>query len=137
MEKVIKLTPDYLEYYDSIEKKILLDKFKGGPKRTRIIIRDHDTGEVLGDLENKVVITGSIFSAMNAFGVETPVVLPSYNTELELDNTLDYSTGEKLNQPIVCLFCVGDSGCGATQKDVYKANFTDRIEPLNDIIPFK
>lgn len=137
MEKVVKLTPDYLDCFDTITKKIISDKLKGGPVRTKIIIRDGDTGEVLGERENKVVISGSIFQAINAFGVESPVTLPNYNDELQLDNTLDYTSDKRLNQPFVCLFCVGDSGCGTTQKDVYKVNFTDRIDPVDDIIPFR
>lgn len=137
MNKVIELTPDYLNTVDSIEKKIIDHKLNGGPKATRITITDHDTGEVLGEYHNKVVITGSTFSATNAFGIESPVILPNYNDELGLDNTLDYSKELPKNSPIVCLFCIGDSGCGSTQKDVFVANFTDRIEPIGDILPFR
>ena len=137
MEKIINLTPDYLEYCDSIDRKIISDRFKGGPKATRIIMRDHDTGKVLGDYHNKIVITGSIFSAMNAFGIETPIVLPDYNTELGLDNTLDYSQVTRKNNPIVCLFAIGDSGCGTTPKDVFTAKYTDRIDPVGDLLPFR
>ena len=89
--KVINLTPDYLEHMDSIEKKIIFDKFSAGPKATKIIISDHDSGKILGEYHNKIVITGSIMSAMKAFGIDTPVILPNYNEELGLDNTLNYT----------------------------------------------
>lgn len=135
--KVINLTPDYLEHMDSIEKKIIFDKFSGGPKATKIIISDHDSGKILGEYHNKIVITGSIMSAMKAFGIDTPVILPNYNEELGLDNTLNYTEFLPKNTPIVCLFCIGDSGCGTTAKDVFTVNYIDRIAPENDIIPFR
>lgn len=137
MEKVIRLTPDYLKVVDKLEAKIITDRLKAGPKRTRIIMTDGDTGEKLGDFENKILVTGSMFNAMNTFNIKSPVVLPDYNRELGLDNTHDYSQVSQLNAPFVCLFCVGDSGCGATQKDVFTANYTDRIDPIDDIIPFR
>lgn len=110
---------------------------KGGPKKTKITIKDHYTGKTLQERENKVVITGSVFNAMSIFGIETPVILPDYNRELDLEHTLNYDDTVPKNNPIVCLFCVGDSGCGETQKDVFLVNYTDRIEPVNDIIPFR
>jgi hypothetical protein len=137
MEKIITLTPDYLNTVDSIDKKIISDKMKGGPKATKIIMKDHDTGEILGEYHNKIVITGSILSAMNAFGINNQVMIPDYNRELSLDNTLDYSNTVPKNTPIVCLFCIGDSGCGTTPKDVFVADYIDRINPVNDIFPFR
>ena len=136
MDKIINLTPDFLEAHDQITKTIY-EKIKGGPKRTRILMKDHDTGEILGDFSNKIVITGSIFSAMKSFGIPTPVILPNYNEELGLENTLNYEQVLPKNDPVVCLFCIGDSGCGTTAKDVFTAKYTDRIEPIDDIIPFR
>ena len=34
------------------------------------------------------------------------------------------------DDPLVCLFCVDDSGCGSTQKDVYNISNKDRIKPM-------
>ena len=79
MEKVINLTPDFLETLDTIEKKEIHHRISGGPKKTKIILRNPDTGEILQEVENKVVISGSIFSAMKAWGIDTPVILPNYN----------------------------------------------------------
>lgn len=137
MKKVINLSPDFMNMIDSIDKKIIAEKISGGPKATKIVMTDHDTGEVLGEFHNKVVITGSILSAMKAFGVDTPVILPDYNRELGLDNTLDYSQTVPKNPPIICLFCIGDSGCGSTPKDVFTTNYIDRVDPQNDILPFR
>lgn len=137
MNKIIDLTPDFHKVLDSVERKIVTNRLSAGPKSTKITISDHDTGKVLGEYHNKIVLSGSIMSAMKAFGVDTPVILPDYNRELDLDNTLDYSTELPKNNPVVCLFCVGDSGCGSTFKDVYAANYVDRINPFTDIIPFR
>ena len=57
----------------------LADRLGGKVKKTRITITDHDTGEVLGEYENKVVISGSMFSACKVFGIDTDLILPSYN----------------------------------------------------------
>ena len=56
MEKVINLTPDFLETLDTIEKKEIHHRISGGPKKTKIILRNPDTGEILQEVENKVVI---------------------------------------------------------------------------------
>lgn len=137
MEKILKLGPDFLDALDDINRNSIVERISGGPKRTKIVFTDHETGKVLGEFTNKIVITGGIKSAIDAFGVESPVNLPNYNTELELDNTLDYTKVKPKNKSIVCLFCVGDSGCGALPKDVFTANYIDRINPVDDIIPFK
>ena len=102
------------------------------PKRTKITITDHNTGEILGVYENKIIVSGSIFSGCRIFGIEPSLILPSYNDEMEFDNDQPKDP-ESLKKSIVQLFCVGDDGCGATQKDVFICNFTDRIEPLTDI----
>ena len=107
-------------------------RFNGGAKGTKISIINANTGETLDELHNKVVITGSQFTAMKMFGIENPTVdFKTYNMEMDLDNDRPHGTKPK-NEPIICLFCVSDSGCGTTTKDVYVANFTDRIKPAPD-----
>lgn len=137
MEKAVALTPDFLECFDTLEANAVKKAMHGGVKKTRIILRDTRTGEVLQEVENKVVVSGSIFSAMKAWGIATPVILPNYNDEMKLDHTLNYANVLPSNDPVVCLFCVGDSGCGTTQKDVFTVKYTDRIDPFNDIMPFR
>lgn len=103
------------------------DRLKAGPKRTKVTLVNHDTGEVLGVYENKLTISGSQFNAMKAFGIQVAnVEFPSYNDEMKLDNT---TTAAPKNEKIVCLFCVSDTGCGSTYKDVKVASYTDRINP--------
>ena len=128
MEKTIILN-DFTEIKDSIEGRIIKNRLNAGPKGTKIIMTDHDSGKILGEYENKIVITGSQLNACKLFNLEPEVIFPDYNRELELDNTLDYSVVKPKNEPFVCLFCIGDSGCGTESKDVFKASFTDRIKP--------
>ena len=56
----------------------------------------------------------------------------NYNEEMNFDNDQEKVVGN-YDGSIVQLFCVGDDGCGATPKDVYVVNYTDRIKPLTDI----
>ena len=125
------IAKDKVITYDqaSIDDKLYMNhRTSCGPKGTKITFVNRDTGEVLGEYENKCVVTGSILNATNAFQIEPPVKLPTYNMNMELDNSLDPST-DPYNTPIVCLFSVGDDGCGSTPKDVYVCNFRDRIAP--------
>jgi hypothetical protein len=62
------------------------------------------------------------------FNLKPIVDFPSYNEDMGLDMSDDPTTEPK-NPPIVCLFCVSDSGCGTTPKDVLVSTFTDRIKP--------
>lgn len=136
MEKVINLTPDYHEAIDAVDRAIINQRISGGPKKTRITMTDHDTGEVLGIYENKIVITGSVLAATTLFDIDSPVILPSYNSELGLENSSEPGTKPE-NRPYICLFCIGDSGCGTTEKDVLVSKYIDRIAPENDIMPFR
>ena len=131
MEKIMKLS-DKQKMKDLLNNNIeLMDRIGGKVKRTKITITDHNTGEILGEYENKVLITGSMFAASKIFGIESDLILPSYNTEMNFDN--DDSSATHDNLSLVQLFCVGDDGCGATPKDVYVSNYNDRIAPLRDI----
>lgn len=114
--------------YGNGESKTINDRIKMGPKKTKVTLIDHETGEILGEYENKCVITGSILNATNAFGVDCPIKIPTYNMEMGLDNSIESSV-TPYNEPIVCLFSVGDSGCGSTPKDVYVVDYVDRIKP--------
>lgn len=108
---------------------LIVDRMNAGPKKTRVRFIDHNTGEVLEDTENKILITGSQFNAMAVFGIDTPAVsFPTYNEEMALDNSAAPSA-TPANRPIVCLFSVSDGGCGSNPKDVYVTKYTDRIKP--------
>ena len=108
---------------------LIQDRTSAHPKKTRIILRNHDTGEILDQRENKLLISGSQFNVMSVFGITEPdVKFPTYNEEIGLDNTVAKGTKPK-NAPIVCLFGISDSGCGEQPKDVYTTSYTDRIKP--------
>ena len=108
------------------------ERLKGNGQKTKITITDHDTGEVLGEYTNKILITGSMFAGCKCFGLTSELDLSSYNDEMHFDKDQTKKVGD-FSDSIVQLFCVGDDGCGATQKDVYVCNYTDRIAPLTDI----
>lgn len=132
-EKIISLN-DKHSIADLINSdKSILERIDGKVKRTKITITDHDTGAVLGEYENKVLITGSMFSGCKVFGIDTDLILPSYNSEMHFDKDQTSPTTERFEKSIVQLFCVGDDGCGNTQRDVLVCNFTDRIRPLTNI----
>lgn len=120
-------------------KDILNIEHLGGPKRTEINIYEVDEkgNEILKEtVQNKIVATGSIFNAINVFQIQSPFILPNYNEELDLENTLDYSEIQPYNTPCICLFCVSDEGCGTEPSEVFTANFIDRVDPKK-IMPFR
>lgn len=104
------------------------DKLKGGPTKTKITFIKHSTGEIIDTAENKCVVTGGLFNAKDVWNTSLPVILPSYNSEMNLDNTLPAGS-TPANEPVICLFAVGDTGCGSTPKDVYTVEYVDRIKP--------
>ena len=124
---------------------------KGTPKKTRITISNPITKEIYGVYENKVVISGAMYTGCRLFGIHEPDIIPNYDQELGIENPV--SPGAFPPEPgdddyvapeLVSLFCVGDSGCGSTESDVKVANFIDRISPktnasgiYEDIIPFR
>jgi len=120
---------------------------KGMPKRTRIIMSDAVTGEVLGEYHNKLLVPGSQSTACKQFGLSPAVVLPTYNTDLGLDHSLTpYPETQPYNEPITCLWCAGRSGVGSVSTEVLTVSTTDRISPdlsdattnkYKDIVPFR
>lgn len=115
----------------------ILHLMKGGPKRTRIEIKDHDTGKVLQVVHNKVLVPGSQSTACKQFGLEQTVAFPTYNTELGLEHSLEAYSTQPYNEPITCLWCAGRSGFLNSPGEIVVTSNTDRIEPKNDIIPFR
>lgn len=117
----------------------------GGPKRTKIIARDHESGKIIGVYENKVLVPGSQATACRQFGLDPVVNLPTYNTELGLENSRPpFPETQPLNTPITCLWCAGRSGAGSSVNEVNVVSNTDRISPrvqsgrkYVDIVPFR
>ena len=118
--------------------KLLASKdLTGGVKKTRIRIfevNEDGSENFKGEYENKVVITGSAIAGATLFDIGLPFRIPSYNSELELENSV-YT--ERTNPQLITLFCVGDSGCGATDTDIFVPKYVDRIAPVDDIVPFR
>ena len=129
-----------LKDIEHIEDKMLVSEIKtkitsqmcSGVKGTRIRMKNLETGEVQ-ELHNKVVISGSIATASNLFTISPPIIIPTYNTALELENSVSQ---EPLNTPIICLFGVGDDGCGTIDSDVFSPSYVDRIAP-SELFPFR
>lgn len=125
-----------------------LSKLKGfhSNPRTEIIFRDPVTKEVLFKAHNKVVGAGGDMVARKLFDIATeqnPVVIPSYNTELEIpdpgpedpDASYDF-TSAKEGDPKVLLFAIGTDGCGTEGSQIFAVDYNSRIAP-NAIIPFR
>lgn len=132
---------------DGIVTKTLFEKSSFGPQRTKIIAKDHDTGEILGEFNNKILVPGSQITACKQFGLDTEVDFPTYNTELGLQNSLlPYPQTQPYNTPITCLWCAGRSGGTSTPNEVFTVKNTHRIDPdlesgevnlYKDIVPFR
>lgn len=105
--------------------------------KTRVEIKDHDTGETLFVGGNKVIIQGSSYIAKKLFGVKPKIKFGNYNDLLKLDGSIDPSTilSEEIeNTETVCLYAVGTDGCGELNSQVYNVKYTKGIiEP----IPFR
>lgn len=100
----------------------------------KVIFKSIDTGEVLYTTHNKVLIAGSQFVAQKVFDLPKLVNFKSYNEELQLDNSVN-TEPERLTK--VCLFCCGTKGCGTESSQVYPVNYTKRIAPSGDLVPFR
>ena len=109
-----------------------INGLSNGPKGTRIIFIDDETGKPYREEQNKQVIAGSQLTAMRQFGLDKLVKFPNYNQELGID-TSDIGLD---NNDIACLFCCGNGGCGNQADQVYPVNFASRIHPKN-IVPFR
>ena len=87
-------------------------------------------------VHNKVVIAGSQFVAQKVFDLDELVHLPTYNESLSLDNSSDPGAIPE-NTPKACLFCCGTQGCGPESSAVYPVQYTNRIKPAGDLVPFR
>lgn len=129
-----------LKDIEKIDDKLLVSNIKNkvykdlssGIKGTRIIMRDSDGNET--ELHNKVVISGSIATALSLFNLEH-LPVPNYNDGLGLENSLPSET-TPTNRRLICLFGVGDDGCGTVDSDVFTPSYIDRIPP-SKLYPFR
>ena len=107
----------------------------GSIKRTEIIIAETETGKVVFKGENKVIVSGSEFSARCHFDLPGEEITPTYNSRLYLDKTI--TTGPVRRDAIkTYLFAVGTNGCGNIPSQVYEVNPSKWIDPMS-LVPFR
>ena len=104
-----------------------------GPKGTKVIVRNLDTGNVQ-ETHNKVLVAGAQWTASMHWGLDDIISLPSYNTDLRLDEPTDIVSTDKVRK--IRLFCCGTNGCGVEQSQIYDVDYTKRIQPQY-MIPFR
>lgn len=108
-----------------------------GPK-TRVRFIDEETGRCLYEGHNKVIVSGSAFSAQKHFNITAPIKTPNYNTTLGLENidSTAFSSPGIRREEQVFLFALGTDGCGAEQHQVYDVDTTKWIAP-DALVPFR
>jgi hypothetical protein len=103
--------------------------------KTKVIMKNHETGEVVFVGKNKTMLSGSEFMAMKLFYLpHNSFVTPTYNTALGLDNTVYTSTPE--NTYCTQLFCMGTSGCNRESALRYEVINKSWIA-ADDLVPFQ
>lgn len=122
------------------KKKILHDFNKNKDEgkiitNTKILIYSEGTDELLFEGSNKVIISGSAYTAAKHFNIAPPVTLPTYNSVLGLDNTV---VEDHFADEIVCLFAVGNGleNCGTEASQIKDVDYTKWILP-ESLVPFR
>lgn len=82
---------------------------------------------------NKIILPGAEYTATQHFDIPRQYITPSYNTEMNLENSVFEipSSPEK-----VYLFCVGTDGCGRENSQVYEVNYAKWCAP-EYLVPFR
>ena len=101
--------------------------------RTNIKVFVGGTDILLYEGENKIILPGAEYTATQHFDIPRQYTTPSYNTEMNLENSVfeTPSTPEK-----VYLFCVGTDGCGRENSQVYEVNYAKWCAP-EYLVPFR
>lgn len=103
--------------------------------RTNVIVRCHETKEIIFTKPNKLILPGAGFLARALFDLPGTEVTPSYNTALNLDNTIYTTVPTGVNK--VCLFAVGMDGCGRENSQVAEEDYRKWIDPVTGLVPFQ
>ena len=103
---------------------------------TIIRILDKNKKEVFKGA-NKVILSGSEFLTLKLFNLgSNTFTTPSYNTQLDLDNS-QLNTGNDLSDSYkVFLFAMGTSGCAMGSQIKYEVSTKKWIDP-KDLVPFR
>lgn len=102
-------------------------------KKTEVTITIPGTDIILFKGSNKVILPGAGFMARSLFDLPNAEITPSYNTALNLENTVNEAPSSKQK---VYLFCVGVDGCGKEDSDVRVVNYGKWCNPEN-LVPFR
>lgn len=101
----------------------------------QVKIYQKETGKLLFEGWNKVILPGSIYTACKHFDITPKVKTPSYNDAIGLDNSVSLTPSEE-RDALVCLFAVGIDGCGPENSQVYDVDYSKWIAPEN-LVPFR
>lgn len=110
-----------------------LDKEYANIKETDLILKIPGTDIVAFRGHNKVILPGAGFTARAHFDIPRNEITPSYNSALQLENSVTETPSSKEK---VYLFCIGTDGCGKEGSDVRKVNYGKWIPP-ESLIPFR
>lgn len=102
--------------------------------KTKIEFRNKETGEVIWRGHNKVILPGAGFIARSLFSLTDSEITPSYNSALQLDESVYSSV--PMNDNKIFLFCVGTDGCGTENSQVYEEDYRKWIMP-DAMVPFQ
>lgn len=104
---------------------------------TKVTIYVEGTDTILFQSKNKIIVPGAINTACKHWGLQSPIILPNYNTELGITaDGIDLSASVDENNKFISLFCVGTGGCGPESSQVYTVDFAKWIK-ANEIVPFQ
>lgn len=115
--------------------KSVQQRIAGGPKGTRIFVKNLDTGEVK-EFHNKTLISGAQWTAGMQWGLDDIITFPTYNLDMDLDKPVEEDIIRQDTRRKIRLFCCGTAGCGVEASQVYDVDYTKRIQP-KDMIPFR
>lgn len=105
--------------------------------RGHVVAYVHGTNIPLFEKDNKIIVSGSTFTAMKHFkGISIPVKTQTYNAALGLDNIVSITDTEERIDQYVYLFALGTSGCGPENSQVYDVDYTKWIT-AEELVPFK
>lgn len=125
------------EYLSFNNKKFIQEPGNPNGLKTKVIIKDHETGLTLFEGSNKTLISGSEFMAMNLFYLpHDGFITPTYNNRMQLDNTVNTADTSKMNEYFTFLFCMGTSGANRESALKYEVDNKKWIAP-EDMIPFQ
>jgi hypothetical protein len=103
--------------------------------KTKVVVKCHETGEIIFTKRNKLILPGAGFLARALFDLPGTEITPSYNSALSLDNTIYTTVPTGVNK--TALFCVGTDGCGRENSQVEEEDYRKWINPTTGLVPFQ